>query len=352
MKLLWVMSKANGLGETNMNTKEEDEYLDPIHIPWRWQLNTLLVQQPPLRSDFVFTGLQLTAAEKAWIIDHGIHKIPEQWGLRKPPLTSHDRRDDLQVFRSCGFREPTWGLDQVCFETNWRDLHTDMLRLFVPAMGGLSMFAAAALVLFHYSILYMNFPMARVFDPSDVASQIRSLFENINLEKVLPDTLRGVMERFVPIVDSTAQLRDMTTTLHQLIIYSPERARQFLKARQMLTECELRPHSAAFFTMLVAMDTLLRLAVPGTHGQAAAQWAAFANALEKYMAQKENELDDAHDYWEIDVSDPLHPVVVSSEDICSPSSTSASSGAYSSEYSPSQTNTPVHPPLIDSIQIL
>jgi len=335
-----------------MDTKEEDDYIDPIHIPWRWQFHTLLVQQHPIRSDFVFAGIQLTSSEQAWIQEHGIHKISAQWGLRKPPMTSHGRSDDLDVFRLCGFRDHPWGLDQLGFETNWRDLHTDMLRLFVPDMGGLSMFVAAVLVLFHYSILHMNFPMARVFDPSDVASQIRSLFENIKPERELSDTLHGMMERLVSIVDSTAQIRDMTTTLHQLIIYSPERARQFLKARQMLMECELIPRSAAFFTMLVAMDTLLRLAVPGAHGQAAAQWAVFANALERYMVQRENELDDAHEYWEIDVSDPLHPVVVSSEDKCCPSSTSASSAPDSNGHSSSQTNTLGHSPSACSIHIL
>jgi len=334
-----------------MNILDEKEDLGP-HIPWQWKFNTMLIQQPSVRADFVFQGLHFTKAEQDWITERRIDEIPVQWGFRKPPLTTPYHDEDTELFRVCGFQGHPWGLTQVCFQTNWQHMNTDMERLF-PQSQGFSLFAATAMSIFTYSLLYMHFPMAKVFDPSDVATQIRDLIALIDFNRKLPNTLYGMMRRFRPIVSDVSQIREMTQALHRLIFDQPERASQFLDARQMLDEFQCRPRSAAFFTMLVAMDTLLRLAVPGTHGQALAQCAAFANALENYMALRENALDDEHQYWEIDVSDPMHPtIVLDAEDRYSPASTLAFSGACSSECSPSQTNTTDHSPSVDSIQSL
>jgi len=323
-----------------LETKEAIDVAD--HIPHHSKIYNRLVKHPAPRMDFVFQGVYLTQYELDWIASHRIHLIPSQWGFREPPLLAPSYTEDFDLFRRCGFQGYPLGVSQACLSTHWTDIELDMMRLFPLGGAGFSQLARSALKLFHYSLMHTHIPLAQIFDPSDVTTHIRRTFEkaSVDLESPPPRALRRLIDHFHPLVTDTTELHHMSSVFHQLIFDSPERAVQFLKAREMLVESEWRPRSVPFFTILVAMDTLVRLAVPGVHGSAVIQWAHFVEVLESYMEQRENALDDEPDYWDIDVSDPLHPqVVVVEADTRSPSSISASSDAYSSTYSPSQTNT-------------
>jgi len=308
------------------------------HIPRGWRTSTVLLTQPLPRKTFIFRGYQLAHDEIRWIRDLGLTDVCDRWGLRKPHLNEAIVSADVELFRFCGFQGELWCLLPQHFYSNVAELQLDTARLFEREPRGCSTFARAALQLLFYPLVYSSLTMARPFCPAESLTRMRAMLNLVDLAAPPATTFREMILRYSPLVSDEKQISSMNQVLKELIFRHPMVSRQFATARQLLIDDIWRPHSVAFFTIVVAIDILCRLAVPGAHGRALEQWAFFANCVEKYMIENETDFDDEHDYWEVDVSDPQHPFVVEADRCCS-ASTSAWLDEQNTTSSASQTNT-------------